>query len=378
MLLVSDIGLKVLKEREGVRLKAYKDSVGVWTIGWGHTAGVKPGDQISRATAEAYLAADIDSHAAPILAAVTVPLTQNEADALVSIAFNIGIGGFKKSTFLRLLNAGNKAGCAEAILKWDKPPEIRTRRAAERMQFLTPYTVALPVATLKSGAAPARRLSVPATRARAWAEEDLAEFEVRAIQQRLRDLGFFQVGKVDGKIGPSFKAGLLALQATAGITEDGHWGPETKAALADDANKRKIEPARANTTAADLRHQGSTIAIEANRITWASSLGMLGALAAAAYQAYNAPAELPFGSSILLGILPPPVGAILSAAGPFLLAFIPLAYTALSGKGIERARVVAEQTGLHNGEPAPAQTDEDEPSDSPKLGGLLGTLFGRR
>ncbi|MWU51535.1 hypothetical protein GQL78_26245 [Escherichia coli] len=119
------------------------------------------------------------------------------------------------------------------------------------------------------------------------------------------------------------------------------------------------------------------MAIEANRITWASSLGVIGALAAAAYQAYNAPAELPFGSSILLGILPPPIGAILSAAGPFLLAFIPLAYTALSGKGIERARVVAEQTGLHNGEPAPAPTDDDEPSDAPKLGGLLGKFFGR-
>jgi len=369
---VSDIGLDVLKEREGVRLTAYKDSVGVWTIGWGHTAGVKRGDRITRAQAEAYLAADIDTHAAPILAAVTVPLEQNEADALVSIAFNIGVGGFKRSTFLKKLNAGDKLGCAEAILAWDKPAEIRTRRAAERMQFLTPYTVALPVATLKAGSSPKAAKAAPA--GRQWAEDGLAEFEVRAIQQRLRDLKFFKVGKVDGIWGDDTAAAIRLLQSRAGITTDGHWGPETKAALADNENTAIVSEARANTTAKDLRNQGSTIAIEGNRVTWTSALGILAALVAAAHAAYTAPAEMPFGSSVLLGFLPPPFGSIISAVAPYLIAFIPLAYNALASRGIVKARVDDERSGLHNGEPAPAPTPEEKAT-LPDIGGFLGGLF---
>lgn len=146
MALVSDIGLAVLQAREGVRLTAYLDSVGVWTIGWGHTKGVTKGQKITRAQAEAFLREDIDSHAGPVLAAVKVPLADNERDALVSVAFNIGVGGFKRSTFLRRLNAGDRAGCAEAIMMWDTPAEIIPRRRAERDQFLTPYSVAMPKA----------------------------------------------------------------------------------------------------------------------------------------------------------------------------------------------------------------------------------------
>ncbi len=145
-MLVSPIGLAVLKSREGVRLKAYLDSVGVWTIGYGHTKGVKKGDVITQAQADAFLEQDIDSHAKPILDAVKVPLAEHEADALVSVAFNIGVGGFKGSTFLKRLNEGNRASCAANIMLWNKPPEIISRRTAERDQFLTPYSKALPKA----------------------------------------------------------------------------------------------------------------------------------------------------------------------------------------------------------------------------------------
>jgi lysozyme len=371
--LVSDIGLNVLKEREGVRLTAYKDSVGVWTIGWGHTAGVKRGDRITRETAEAYLAADIDTHAAPILAAVTVPLEDHEADALVSVAFNIGVGGFKRSTFLRKLNAGDKAGCAEALLDWNKPPEIKTRRAAERAQFLTPYSVALPVATLKASAAKPSAPRAPAA-PRQWAEDGLAVFEVRSVQERLRALGYFMVGKVDGSWGDATTAAIVALQKQAGITADGHYGPETKAALADDENKRLIPEARKNTTAKDLRNQGSTIAIDGNRITWTSILSLLAALVAAGHAAYTAPAEMPFGSSVLLGFLPPPFGSIVSAVAPYLLAFAPLAYNAFAAQGIVAKRVDDERIGLHNGEAEPAP----EHDDAPDVGGLFGSLFRKR
>lgn len=154
---ISEVGLAALKSREGVRLTAYLDSVGVWTIGWGHTLGVKQGDQITPEQADAFLRADIQSHAAPILAAIKVPVTENERDALVSIAFNIGVGAFKGSTFLRLLNAGDRKGCAEAIMMWKKPAEIISRRTAERDQFLTPYSVRLP----KARSTDARPVGVP-------------------------------------------------------------------------------------------------------------------------------------------------------------------------------------------------------------------------
>jgi lysozyme len=156
-MLVSPIGLAALKSREGVRLTAYKDSVGVWTIGYGSTKGVKPGDRITQAEADALLERDIDEHARPILDAVKVPLADHEADALVSIAFNIGVGGFKGSTFLKRLNEGNRASCAANIMLWKKPPEIISRRTAERDQFLTPYSVALP----KARSTDARPVSVP-------------------------------------------------------------------------------------------------------------------------------------------------------------------------------------------------------------------------
>lgn len=174
MALVTDIGLAVLQSREGVRLKAYLDSVGVWTIGWGHTKGVYKGQTITRAQAEAFLREDIDTHARPILAAVKVPLADHEADALVSIAFNIGIGsasgrakknpGFRDSAFLRALNAGKpRADVAQLFMNWVTPPEITSRRRAERDQFLTPYSVAMPKArSSDAGPARARRAAAPA------------------------------------------------------------------------------------------------------------------------------------------------------------------------------------------------------------------------
>lgn len=375
------IGRAALIAREAVKTRAYKDSVGVWTIGVGHTSAAGPpkvtaGLVITEAQALDIFTRDLAKYEATVDASVKVPLADHERDALVSICYNIGQGGFANSTFLKRLNAGDRAGCAEAIMAWKKPAEIISRRAGERDQFLTPYSVALPKArsndraAVKVGAKPAALPRAPVA---------LAPFEIEAVQRRLRDLGYFQVGKVDGKIGPSFKAAILALQATAGIAEDGVLGPQTKAALADDRNKRKIATARTQTTAADLRAQGSVIAVKGNRVTWASVLGLLVALVGAAHAAYTAPVDLPFGSSILLGIIPPPFGSILQSVAPFLLAFLPLAYSALAAQGIVRARVMDEQIGLHNGEPDPAPSPPvTERPDGPRPGGLFGSLFGGR
>lgn len=155
--IMTPLGIAALKSREGVRLKAYLDSVGVPTIGYGHTKGVKLGQVITQAQADAFFLEDLASHALPILSAIKVPVADHERDALISIAFNIGVGGFTKSTFLKRLNAGDRKGCAEAIMMWVKPKEITSRRQAERDQFLTPYTKAAP----KARSNDARPVSAP-------------------------------------------------------------------------------------------------------------------------------------------------------------------------------------------------------------------------
>lgn len=210
---------------------------------------------------------------------------------------------------------------------------------------------------------------------RRWTENSLARYEVEAIQKRLRDLGYYMVGKVDGIWGPSTSGALIALQTQAGITPDGHWGPQSKAALDDDANKRRVDPARASTTAADLRAQGSVIAIQGSRVTWSSVWQIvLGAMGIFQYLAQNWQGDLsslPFPASLILGFLPPWVA-------PVLIILLNV-YNALAAQGIVKARVVAERTGLHNGEPDPSPSPPVTMApDGPRLGGILGSLFGTR
>ncbi|CAO4174977.1 lysozyme [Methylorubrum populi] len=144
--IMTPLGIAALKSREGVRLKAYLDSQDVPTIGYGHTRGVRLGQVITQAEADAFFLDDLASHALPILSAIRVPVADHERDALISIAFNIGVAGFTGSTFLKRLNAGDRTGCAEAIMMWRKPAAIVSRREAERDQFLTPYSVRVPKA----------------------------------------------------------------------------------------------------------------------------------------------------------------------------------------------------------------------------------------
>jgi lysozyme len=147
----SSAGRAAIKLREGVVLTAYLDSVGVWTIGVGHTAAagapkVSPRMKISAAEADEILSRDLAIFESAVSGAVRVPLNQNEFDALVSLAFNIGAGAFAKSTLVRRLNAGDRKGAADQFLVWNKGTvkgkkvEIKgltTRRVAERKQFLS-------------------------------------------------------------------------------------------------------------------------------------------------------------------------------------------------------------------------------------------------
>ncbi len=104
---------------EGGQCLAYQDDAGVWTIGWGHTRGVKPGDRISSTAAEQLLREDLSVAERDIRGCVKVPLCQNEYDALVSAFFNIG-GRFRDSSAIRALNSGDRRGAAEGLLLWSK------------------------------------------------------------------------------------------------------------------------------------------------------------------------------------------------------------------------------------------------------------------
>jgi lysozyme len=138
---ISEAGGNVLIEREGMRLEAYQDSVGVWTIGVGHTAAAgppepKPGMTISEEEAETIFIQDLTEFEEAVNDLVKMPMRQHQYDAFVSICFNIGQGAFADSTFLERFNQGDVPGCAEAILMWDQPPEIIPRRQGEYVQFL--------------------------------------------------------------------------------------------------------------------------------------------------------------------------------------------------------------------------------------------------
>lgn len=117
---ISDNGLAFIKSYEGLRLKAYQDSVGIWTIGYGHTNGVKEGDVITEEQATEFLRDDVGFAEQCIAMSVDVPLTQNEYDALVSFVFNVGCGAFRKSTLLTRLKAGDYDACATEFLRWSK------------------------------------------------------------------------------------------------------------------------------------------------------------------------------------------------------------------------------------------------------------------
>lgn len=144
----SNAGIELLKEFEGLRLKAYQDSVGVWTIGIGHTKDVKAGDVITYQQAINFLYQDIKEAETAVNRMVRVfdVLTQNQYDALVSLVYNIGAGNFQNSTVLRETNRRNFNLAADAFRRFNKGrvkgvlvelKGLTRRREAERNLFLT-------------------------------------------------------------------------------------------------------------------------------------------------------------------------------------------------------------------------------------------------
>jgi spore coat assembly protein SafA len=156
---LSQNGLDLIKGFEGLRLSAYQDSAGVWTIGYGHTGNVKPGDRITQAQAEGLLQKDTAWAQQAVRDQVKVPLTQGQFDALTSFTFNLGAGALAKSTLLSKLNAGDYAGAQAEFGKWVHAGGqvlrgLVRRRAAEAELFGNNAP--------QGGAAPAPSTSSPA------------------------------------------------------------------------------------------------------------------------------------------------------------------------------------------------------------------------
>jgi lysozyme len=142
-MLVSPDGLKLIEKFEGLRLHAYQDIGGVWTIGYGHTKDVQAGDVISIERADALLQDDVFKTSQAVASMLRAQVTQNQFDALVSFAYNVGSNALHQSTLLRFVNARKWAQAADQFLVWNHVKGVESagltrRRQAERALFMTP------------------------------------------------------------------------------------------------------------------------------------------------------------------------------------------------------------------------------------------------
>lgn len=152
---LSDHGEAVIKNFAGLRLNAYRDSAGVWTIGYGSTRyhdgkGIKPGDKLANEEqASALFSNTLTQYVAAVNTLVKVPVNQHQFDALVSFTYNEGTGALSGSTLLHKLNQADYADAADQFLAWNKITDPKTgnhivldtlvhRRQQERQLFLTP------------------------------------------------------------------------------------------------------------------------------------------------------------------------------------------------------------------------------------------------
>lgn len=135
--------INIIKEFEGVRLKAYKGLSGAFLIGYGHMPGVHKGMKISQKQAEKLLKEDLNRFERDVTRHVKVPITENQFSAMVCLSYNIGSGNFHKSTVLRKINNNLPTEAADAILMWNKvnkkvnPHQVK-RRERERALFIMP------------------------------------------------------------------------------------------------------------------------------------------------------------------------------------------------------------------------------------------------
>ena len=165
---------EITEPSEGKRLAAYRDCVGVWTVGYGHTSragapAVTPGLKISEAQADEILSRDLGVFERGVASALTkarAPVAQCEFDALVDLAFNIGLGAFRSSSLLRAYCAGDKATAARKFMDWNRAggrvvAGLTQRRARERAWFLTGRLPSAPARPIADETGLARALEHP-------------------------------------------------------------------------------------------------------------------------------------------------------------------------------------------------------------------------
>jgi lysozyme len=158
MMILSKKGENLIKNFEGLRLNAYRDGAGVWTIGYGSTRyhdgrKIKPDDKLATQTqADALFKNTLGQYINAVNDFIKVVITQNQFDALVSFAYNAGIGALQKSTLLKKLNTGDYDGAADQFLMWNKITNPVTgqknvlaalvkRRSIERQLFISPSNI---------------------------------------------------------------------------------------------------------------------------------------------------------------------------------------------------------------------------------------------
>lgn len=208
-------GINLIKQFEGCRLEAYKCPAGRWTIGYGHTANVKQGDKISQTQADAFLKADLEKYEKCVEKYNNkYSWSQDEFDALVSFAYNLG-------SIDQLVANGtrDRATIAEKMLLYNKAAGkvlagLTKRREAERSLFLS------------GGSA-----STSTTTTRATVKYGSRGADVTYLQECLNKRSY-SVGSVDGIFGYKTLAAVKAFQADNGLSVDGIVGPKTWDALA--------------------------------------------------------------------------------------------------------------------------------------------------
>lgn len=133
-------GIDLIKNFESCKLTCYKDIRGLNTIGWGHRTDLPVGAVISQQEADDLLSSDLQRFSDGVRKALTRPVTDNQFSAMTSLAFNIGLGSFEKSTLLEYVDRGDFTAASSEFLKWDHAngqvmPGILRRRLAEQALF---------------------------------------------------------------------------------------------------------------------------------------------------------------------------------------------------------------------------------------------------
>lgn len=142
---MTEEGMALIRRFEGFRAEAYRCPAGVWTIGYGHTAeagppAVTPHMRMSEAEARRVLAADVERFAGAVRAGLTRDVSPEQFSALVSFAFNVGVAGFRRSSALKAVNAGDFPVVPEKLMLWVRAggrelPGLVRRRKAEAALF---------------------------------------------------------------------------------------------------------------------------------------------------------------------------------------------------------------------------------------------------